>query len=189
MSRDYERLYRGDLKCSEPKCRGSGFIIEPAGEGLYKAWCGSHRPEGIWDRAEMVETCISAHWDDVTTVTIHELKPCSDRRGDIITVQMKDVENVKMMIRGAVEVLQFLTFMSNDRYPIRSLGKDGEDNDSWIFTSYPWDRPAKARIHHKYWGDNQIEKIRQVTRMMAKIHGWELIDETVPLLDRLVQAL
>lgn len=189
MSRSGENLYRGSLKCSQPGCMGSGFVVESAGEGLYKAWCGSHKPEGVWERAEMVETCISPHWDDVKVVTIHEMKPCHDRRGDIITVEMKDVPNVDLMLRAGIEVLQFLTLISNDRYPIRSLGREGEDNDSWIFTTYRHERPAKARIHHKYWGDTQINQIREVTRMMAKIHEWELVDETVPLLDRIVQAI
>lgn len=186
---NYECLYRGELRCSEPKCLGHGYIVEPVGDGTYKAWCGSHQPEKIYDRAELMETCLVAHWDDVKVVTIHELRPDYDRRGDIITVEMKDVANVEMMIRGGIEVLQFLTFISNDRYPIRHLGRDGEDNDSWIFTSYRHERPAKARIHHKYWGDQQIETIRKTTRMMASIHGWELVDETVPLLDRIAQAL
>lgn len=186
MSR--ESLFRGELRCAEPNCMGSGFIIEPVDERTYRAWCGSHRPEGVWDRAVMVETCLSPPWGDVKTVTLHELKPCSDRRGDIITVEMKDVPNADMMFRHAIEVLQYLTIVSNDRYTIREIGKDGEDNDSWIFTRR-WERPIRACIHHKYWGDRQIENIRQLTRTMAKIHEWELIDETVSLLDRIVQAI
>ncbi len=30
---------------------------------------------------------------------------------------------------------------------------------------------------------------REVCRLMCSIHGWELVDETVPVLDRIVKAI
>lgn len=191
-----ESLWRGRLKCNHEGCYGDGHIVEPTEEKgrVYRAWCGTHRPKETLDRAVMIETCLSVQWDYVKKVTLHEMNkgggPGSyDRKGDIISIEMKDVENVEMMLNEGIEILQFLMLMVSGRNTIHNLGKDGEQNNCWIFHSYRWVRPAVVRIHDKYWGEGEIEDLRKIVRVLAKVHEWELVDETVPLLDRLVQAL
>lgn len=184
-----EEMWRGDPDCSHPDCKfGRAYIIEPGENRTLKAWCGSHKPEGVYDRAVMVTTCLSASWDDVEEVTLHQLESCFDRRGDLISIKMKDIPNIEMMRRNGIEVLQYLTFMSGYRYSIHHLGQDGEQNDSWICTGFR-QKPAVVSIRHKYWGERQIEDFRKLVRTMAQIHEWKLVDETVPLLDRIVQAI
>lgn len=190
MSYDSERLYRGRLKCSGPSCRSYGHIIEQDKDHTIKAWCIEHRPKDVFDRAAMLETCIHISWDSVTKVTLHDLDQCGDRRGTIITIEMKDVANKEMMRHEGTEVLQFLTIMAGHRYTIHHLGMEGEQNDSWINADTPWkEGPIRCIIRDKYWGDTQIENFRKLVRTMAAIHGWELEDETVPVLDRLVMAI
>lgn len=159
-------------------------------EDSYKSWCYQHKPEGICDRLELLETCIDMPWRDVVSVTLHDLDKSSfDRRGNIFTVTMKDVPNYEMMRLEAIKVCQLLTTMAADRYVIHHYGQEGEQNDSWVCPNYPWDGQAKCTIRDKYWGEKTTEKFRKLVRAMAEIHEWELIDETIPLLDRFVRAI
>lgn len=135
-------------------------------------------------------THVHIAWGDVVEVTLHKLDElASDRRGDIFTVRMKEVPNFEMMRNSSIRICQMLTIMIDDRFTIHALGKEGEQNWSWVQTDHTSRTVASCTVRDKYWGDKNIHDLRVLVRVMAKIHGWKLVDETVSVLDRIVLAI
>lgn len=194
MSRN-EKLYRGEIKCTtcltekgSTRRASSGLI--PNEDGTYSAYCMDHRPEDYFKQCVITETCISAPWRLVTKITIHELdSERGDRRGDIITVEMKDIANEELAREASIEVCQFLMLMSSERATIHDLGESGEQNYCWVEPNYRHVHPMTCTIRDKYWGQAETLRFRQICRLMCKMHGWELVDETQNLLDRIVEAI
>jgi hypothetical protein len=119
----------------------------------------------------------------VTKLTIHKLDPnAGDRKGEIITVEIKDILNKELAQLTSIQICQALMLMADDRCTIHHYGERGEQNNCWVEPNYHWESPATCTIRDKYWGDKQIEDFRSVCRLMCRVHGWELIDETVGLL-------
>lgn len=195
--RKRERLFRGGIHCTvchqegEPTKRDSWNLVRND-DGTYSGYCQDHKPEGLYqdDRLSLVETCLHYPWNDVIKLTLHKLDPVSfDRKGKIVTVEMRDVPNVELMQGYGIQALHGLQLMSDRRATIHNFGERGEGNDCWTEVEWRHQHPVEAYIRDKYWGDKQIEKFRDVCRLMCEIHGWELVDETEPLLDRIVKAL
>ena len=190
-----EHQYRGNIYCTVCKQNGRPGKMESAGiirneDGTYSGHCMEHRPENYYKHIELVETCINFDWRLVAKHTLHKLDPDShDRRGDIVTVEMKDVANVETVRTTSIEVLQGMMLVAHTDCVIHQLGARGEQHHCWIEPGYHWETPVTCVVRHKYWGDKQIEDFRDVCRLMARIHKWELIDETLDLLDRIVKAL
>jgi hypothetical protein len=192
---DDERLYRGEIKCTKchtekSKWRKNGSGLIPNENGTYSAYCNDHRPEDFYKQLVVVETCISAPWRMVAKITIHELDSVAgDRRGDIITLTMKEMNNVELARTSSIQACQMLMLAADERGTIHCYGEDGEQNHCWVEPSYRHVSPMTCTIRDKYWGQQQTIKFRQLCRVMCKIHGWELVDETQNLLDRIVEAI
>jgi len=194
--RNTERLYRGDIHCTVCKQEGgplkrNSWNLVRNEDGTYSGYCNDHRPEGIYqdDTLSLVETCLHYPWMDVVSLTLHKLRPDPDRKGKIVTVQMREYQNLPQMKQHAVEVLHGLQLMADNRATVHNFGATGEGNHCWTETNYHWEAPAEGYIRDKYWGEKQIEKFRDVCRVMCRVHEWELVDETMPLLDRIVRAI
>ena len=191
-----EHLYRGEIKCTichqDPESiwnKGSSGLIKNE-DGTYSGHCMDHRPEDYFKKLELNETCIHFEWRLVTKLTIHRLDPNShDRRGTIVTIEMKKIQNVELAREAAVEALQGMLLVAHKDCVIHQFGERGEQHHCWIEPGYHWDVPMTCKVNHKYWGDKQIADFQDVCRLMARIHEWELIDETIDLLDRIVKAL
>lgn len=205
-----DKLYRGELSCT--KCfqagkdrRGRRFCVELylMEDGSYQALCRDHMPkvvkddgkEGIdyeWMREHIAMTTMCFHipWRDVRKITLHKPDPSSfNRKGDVVTVRMKDVPNKDLMRRHALEALYGLQLMADERGTIHEWWNGTEQNYCWTDTNYHWDEHVEGTIRDKYWGDDRIKKFHKLCRLMAEIHEWEIEDETVELLDRIAQAL
>lgn len=190
-----ERLYRGNIKCTKcvtekSKWRKNSSGLIPNEDGTYSAYCNDHRPEDYYKQLVVVETCIAAPWRLVTKLTIHKLDcDAGDRRGDIITLTMKEMKNVELVRTASVEACQMLMLAADERATIHCYGESGEQNHCWVEPGYRTTSPMTCTIRDKYWGHDQTIKFRQLCRLMTKLHGWELEDETQSILDRIVDAL
>jgi len=190
-----ERLYRGAIKCTtchtgKAKWRKNSSGLIPNEDGTYSAYCMDHRPEDYFKQLVVVETSIDTPWRLVTGLTIHELdSDAGDRRGTIITVTMKEINNVELARTYAIKTCQMLMLTADDQAGINCYGESGEQNHCWVEPGYRHVSPMTCSIVDKYWGHDQTIKFRQLCRVMAKIHGWELVDETQNLLDRIVEAI
>ena len=202
-----DKFFHGKIQCSEglqeAKAESSkvqwGYrevsSLYVQEDSTYVGICFEHRERrkraGI-EMPEMAlhEQCFHFPWRDVVKLTIHKTDPnAGDRKGDVITLEMKDVPNTDLMNAHAVEVAHGLQLMADKRATVHHLGETGEGNYCWTETGYHWDSPATCVIRDKYWGKSQIVVFRDVCRLMARIHEWELVDETMPLLDRIVKAI
>lgn len=98
--RDREELFRGEpLKCVTCHQEGAKWVKEGSGlirneDGTYSAYCQDHRPEEFYKQLVLVGTAISFDWRLVEEITLHKPDPnrC-DRRGEIITVTMRNIKN------------------------------------------------------------------------------------------------
>lgn len=194
MSRN-ERLYRGEIRCTTCHTEkgtwrsGSSGLI-PNEDGTYSAYCMDHRPDDYFKQCVVTETSISSPWRLVTKLVIHKLdQERGDRRGDIITVTMKEMANVELAREASIEVCQFLMLMNTGHGTIHNPGESGEQNHCWVEPSYRHVSPMQCVIRDKYWGHQETLRFRQICRVMCKVHGWELEDETQNLLDRIVDAI
>jgi hypothetical protein len=166
-------------------------------DGTYVAYCYSHKKEleeagkkPTYDNLALTEKCFHIPWRDVVSLTLHKPDPTTyDRRGKVVTIVMKEFKNVNLMQCHAVEVLHALQLMADQGATIHQYGETGEGNHCWTETNYHWEHPAIGYIRDKYWGERQIANFQELCRTMCQIHEWELIDETMPLLDRIVKAL
>jgi hypothetical protein len=185
-----DRLFHGKIFCTEPDCFAETQELYRRNDA-YKAYCHRHKPEDLpREELALATYAMSFPWRDVVKLTIHKLDMApADRKGDIITVEMRDVANIEWMRAGSIEVCQGLMLMADRRCVIHNYGERGEQNYCWVEPNYFWERPASCTIRDKYWGDQQIQKFRDVCRMMAELHDWELVDESLDLLDRIVDAL
>jgi hypothetical protein len=193
--RPREELFRGKLQCTtchQEKARwnreADGLIRNE--DGTYSGYCMDHRPDDYYKRLHLTTTCMHFEWELVAKLTIHELDPNrGDRKGDIITVEMRDIANKELAQSESIKICQALMLIADDRCVIHYYGERGEQNNCWVEPNYHWQQPATCTIRDKYWGDKQIKNFRAVCRVMARVHGWELVDETVGVLDRIAQAL
>jgi len=192
-----EKLFRGELYCAVCHQEGRPLKMEAWNlvrqeDGSYIAYCHKHQPKNIYQdpNLSMVQTCLCFPWDDVMKITLHKLeKDYGTHKGKIITVEMKDVPNQELMRAHSIQVCQALMLMADRRCTIHDYGKRGEQNHCFVEPNYHWEMPATCTIRDKYWGDEQVKEFHDVCRLMARIHEWELIDETKTVLDRIVQAL
>jgi hypothetical protein len=195
---DHERTFRGNLKCSDcfKEQDGKGYIMECSSlyqmeDGSYKSLCRKHKPEDNTPRV-LTTTCTRIPWRDVVKITLHKLdEGRRDRRGWICTIKMRDVLCRTLMEYYAVEVAQALMLLAHIDCTIRDWGVEGEQHHCWITRAYPYEdmAPGHARVNHKYWSDEEVGQFRAACRFKAELHGWELDDETMPLLDRIADAL
>jgi len=139
----------------------------------------------------VLNTVLSFPWEDVVQLTIHKAPINSPRYdGDkLVTVRMKDVENVELMRLRAIEVLHGLQLMIGHRTTIHDYGTPGEGNHCWTQLDWNWERPVHAHVRNKYWGEDHIQAFFKACRLMAELHNWELDDETRCILDRIVDAV
>jgi hypothetical protein len=165
-------------------------------DGSYESYCYNHRPEtedgkNDYSRLALLEKCFHIPWRDVVKITLH--KPTDvdsyDRTGPIITVEMKTAKNVDYMRGQAIEVCHGLQLMADRRATIHQWTEATEQNDCWTETNYCWEAPATCTIIDKYWGPGRIKPFHALCRTMAKVHKWELVDETLDLLTRIVNAV
>jgi len=196
------KVFRGELYCT--LCRQEGGKLGRAcsqlylqEDGTYAAYCWSHTKKleeagkkPSYDDLAIIEECFHIPWRNVVKLTLHKPDPNRhDRTGDVITIEMKDVPNVDLMRRQSIEVAHALQLMSDTRATIHQWTEGTEQNDCWTDNNYFWEAPATATIRDKYWGPTRIANFHKVCRMMCKVHEWELEDETVNVLDRIVQAI
>ncbi|MGD9728568.1 MAG: hypothetical protein AB7L09_02770 [Nitrospira sp.] len=190
-----ERLFRGTLACTVCAKSGVAFKRDSAllmrnSDGTFSAYCHEHQPAGVYqnDDLTLIETNISFPWRWAGKITLHKMPatPPFDRRGDIVTVEAKPMRDVQMSYQVAIELTQVLMLMSDERWVVHRWGEDGEQNDCWIVRN--WGAPS-VTIRHKYWGEESIDRFRRVCRLACEIHGIELVDETLDVLDRIVQAI
>lgn len=205
--RPTERLFRAEIYCT--KCHQEDAPLKRRADlyrmedGSYEGRCRDHLPKTVkddgkegtdyeWMREHLagLEMCFHIPWRDVVKITLHKPDPNSfDRKGDVVTVTMEDVPNKDLMRRHAIEVLHALQLMADDRATIHEWWNGTEQNYCWTDTNYFWEDEVKGTIRDKYWGDDRIKNFHRLCRLMAEIHEWELVDETVGLLDRIAQAL
>jgi hypothetical protein len=207
------RLFRGEIYCTLCHQERRTPLKQPCDlyrmeDGSYQGLCRFHLPKEMrrdeetgeeqegtdyaWMRQHLaaLEMCFHIPWRDVVKIILHKPDPNSwDRKGDVVTVVMKDVPNTALMREHAIEVLHGLQLMADRRATIHQWNRAAEQNDCWTDNNYSWEAPATARIRDKYWGDERIKNFHTLCRTMAEIHKWELEDETMPLLDRIVHAL
>jgi hypothetical protein len=185
-----ERFFSGQLRCTEPGCNLESWNLVREGDA-YKAYCHDHKPKDIYSRLEMMRCALYFPWRDVTKVTLHKLDfTKSDYKGKIITVEMKDAPNFELMRYHAVQVCQGLMLMADMSCVIHQFGEEGEQNYCFVEASYhTTSPPATCTITDKYWGQKQIGALHDTCRLMARIHEWELVDESASVLDRIVKAL
>lgn len=201
MSPD-EKLYRGDIPCT--KCfQESGRINNWAAhlyrmeDGTYQSLCFEHfrarekeTGKKSFEDLAMIQQCFHIPWRDVVKITLHKPDPNAyNRRGKVITIEMREVPNTELMRRQAIEVAHGLQLMADRRATIHEWFNGTEQNDCWTDNNYSWEAPVTAVIRDKYWGGDRIDKFFTLCRTMAEIHEWELVDETMPLLDRIAKAL
>jgi hypothetical protein len=193
-----KRLFSGEIHCTICHQEGKSAIKRESWnllrneDGTYSGYCHDHKPEDIYqdDKLCLVETCLHYPWPDVVKLTLHKPDPSAfDRKGEIVTVEMKTVPNIELMRRHAIEVLHGLQLMASDRATVHNYGESGEGNYCWTDNNYHWESPALGFIRDKYWGDEQIKAFQEICRVMCATHGWELVDETMSLLDRIVAAV
>ena len=189
-----EHLFRGELYCT-PCSRDDSQFKRQTGklvrmsDGSYEGRCWTHKQQDGEDLA-MVKECFHYPWRDVVKITLHKVdQKAYDRKGPIITIEMRNVPNTDYMRQQAVEVAHGLQLMADKRATVHDLGHTGEGNYCWTETNYHWKSPATCTIIDKYWGDDQINVFYDLCRFMCGIHKWELVDETMPLLDRIALAL
>lgn len=196
------KVFRGELYCTPclkaGKRRGSActdlYVQE---DGSYAAFCWSHKKELeekgeklSYDLLAITEECFYIPWRDVVKLTLHKADPNAyDRSGIVITIEMRDIANTDLMRSHSIEVAHALQLMSDTRATIHQWTEDTEQNDCWTEANYFWEAPATCTIRDKYWGPTRIAAFHEVCRMMCKIHKWELVDETMTLLDQIVKAL
>jgi hypothetical protein len=195
-------VFRGNLYCTlclrEDKGPGrpcTNLYVQE--DGSYAAYCWSHtkdlkeqgkKPDR--DNLAITEECFHIPWRNVVKLTIHKPDPNSfERTGDVITIEMKDVPNTDLMRSHAIEVAHALQLMSDTRATIHHWTEGTEQNDCWTDNNHCWTAPATAAIRDKYWGRTRVAAFHKVCRMMCRVHKWQLVDETVPLLDRIVEAI
>jgi hypothetical protein len=190
--------FRGELYCTICHQEGKSILKARAWnlvrqeDGSYISYCHKHQPESIYQNPNlsMVKTCLSFPWEDVAKITLHKLKKdYGTHKGKIITVEMREVPNIERMQRHSIQVCQALMLMADRRCAIHNYGERGEQNHCFVEPNYHWDTPAACVIRDKYWGDEQVKRFHDVCRLMARIHEWELVDETLNVLDRIVKAV
>jgi len=189
------KVFRGELhctKCHQEGGRGGRFCTQlyRREDGAYEALCFRHKPDDGYDRLAMLEKCFHIPWRDVSKLVLHKTDPVAhDRSGEVITIIMRNVPNVELMRAHAIEVAHGLQLMSDTQATIHQWTEGTEQNYCWTDNNYSWEAPATAVIRDKYWGKRRISDFHEVCRMMCQVHEWELEDETMPLLDRIVHAL
>lgn len=209
-----DKLFRGEIYCTachqEGKRPTKNFWCDlyRMDDGTYQALCRDHVPKTtkvdeetgeekedrdfVWMREHlaMLTMCFHIPWRDVVKLTLHKPDPTTyDRKGDVVTVQMRDIPNKELMRAHAIEVLHGLQLMADKRATIHQWTEGTEQNDCWTDTNYFWDEDVTGTIRDKYWGEDRIKRFHKLCRVMAEIHEWELVDETIELLDRIAQAL
>jgi len=194
----HEDLFRGKLYCTtchqqpkeERRWNNESAVLIKNEDGTYSGYCMDHRPEKYFEKAELIQTCISVPWRWVAKITLHEVDINQDHyKGDIITVEMTDKPGRGSMQKESIHVCQALMLMADGRCTVHRWGERGEQNHCFVEPGYHWIQPTTCCIRDKYWGMEQIKNLHKVCRVMSQVHGWELVDETVGVLDRIAQAL
>lgn len=183
-----EQLYRGRINCT--RC-GKGRVhtitqFETKLAALCWSCVESLEKQGEKPRDHAVAHPCGIHvaWDLVEKAIIFKLRePGNDwyNRGLVIAFVMKDIENLELVQTTAVEICQFVMFFAG-RHGIQQLGKEGEQNYAFVhgrFGGQPFDRRVLGTIDHKALGDDEMECMRDLVRLLAKQHGWQLEDHMV----------
>ena len=192
--RQTEELFRGKFTCSRCTKSFSGVhSINQYPDRRIEALCwpcveaAEKTGEKVREHTVAHPTGIHAEWRMVAKVRLHKLNDDHDRRGVIVTLTMKDIQNGELAVGEAVTIAQFLMFFGG-QYGIHKLGADGEQNHVWInVRSWPGQSPVQVTIDHKYIGEDEIEAIRDSARLLAKRWGWELEDDTISPLEKLAR--
>lgn len=196
MGRNDVKHFRGYLRCTvcvqnnEKFIQSSPILIQNE-DGGYVAYCHRHRPENAYKHQglSLTESCIAYPWLDVKKLTLHKPGTDRDRKGPIVSIEMRRVGDIGMMRRRSVEAAHALQAMADGRAVIHNFGETGEGNHCWTELNWRAQDAAVCTVMDKYWGERRILNFQKVCRLMAEIHEWELVDETIPVLDRIVDGL
>jgi hypothetical protein len=129
---------------------------------------------------------VYCRWELVEKAKLHKLSDAHDRRGPIVTVTMENIPNEELARHESIVVCQLLMLFGSS-YGIHEVGKDGEQNRTWVKVDSFRGQQVVACIIHKYIGDDEIETIRDSARLLARRWKWELEDDTVNPLEALAK--
>lgn len=124
----------------------------------------------------------------IKQITLHKLDGAADRRGFIVSAYFDpEVKNLAWGFASAVEIFQYCYMLVGNHYAIHKLGATGEQADCWINFDHHHAGP-RVYLNHKYWGQAQIDAFVDILLILARVHGWKVDDERVPLLERIALA-
>ncbi len=120
----------------------------------------------------------------ITKVTIHKLpKDTYDRCGRMVTFDLEKVPNMEYIQIKALNIIWTLTSLLSERYSATRWKANlkgmcdyfSEGNECWITVSTCG---MKIVANHKYWSNEQIQCFRELVLSTAKLHEWEVADES-----------
>lgn len=193
-------LCRGSFRCTKCGAPGSALYQDPKTRKLtgfcYEHQpkkdtpCGKHRIVDLTNQVLYTKTALDVQKSLVEKLVIHKLNLAppgdSSRRGTIVTLVPKKINNSAMAERELVEIIQYCYMLVGHHYAIHDLGKTGEQADCWVSNSMR--PPYGVCVNHKYWGENQIDAFVRILLVLAEVHKWEVEDERMSLLERVALA-
>lgn len=126
--------------------------------------------------------------NEISKVVFYKLDNKSDRRGAICELFMNpEHKNREHFMDVAHRVLQRITSLLCSEYFYNDKRDGGvqeftEQCESWInvpfFTAdgHEVQTGTVVRLQHKYWGNDRIDGFMNIIWSVAKLNGWEIVD-------------
>lgn len=189
-------IFQGNITCTachqaNESLKHDAFTLARLADGSYAAYCQKHIPTNFYQKNDAVleQIDIRFPWRVVSHITLHLIdQQIVDCKGTIATVESRPLPNPPRDTEDIVAVCQALISMADDQCSISSLGRSGEQNGCFLSVFFSGDS-LYCRVVDHYWSWQRIDKFRTICRCMAGIYGWDLVDETVPVLDRIINAV
>ena len=112
----------------------------------------------------------------VKKIIIHPLSNASDRRGDMVTVEINE-GNRKVYQHVVLEAFYAFAMVILDQNLVRELQEYGKSTMSEHFHANWIKDHMQVRVRHKYWGQRQVDAFNDMIIALAKYHNWDLEDQ------------
>jgi len=185
MSWGDPRTFLSNVGCSTEGCTSMAVrVIQSATNGRITAHCNSHKAEPDLVAGEMSAWGFGGAVRYVQKVVFPGLDELRfDRRGTIVEFHM-----FREIGHAGLTMLYSLISLLSGSFHVDTPTATGEVCDCWVRSEIRYvGGPQVVSVHHKYWGQDQIDCFKEMVKALARLHNWVIEGDGCGLLDALAE--
>lgn len=175
-------LFLSNVRCSTEGCTSMAYrVIQSGTDRSLSAHCHNHKKEPAENDRKMVTWSLGGSARYVQKVVFPDLDELrSDRRGIIAEFHtFRGVDAGLSLVHSLISLL-------GGSFHVDSPVSPGEKCDCWVREEI-LNNCTVVSIHHKYWGPDQIDCLKEMVKALARLHNWVIEGNGCGLLDSLAE--